>query len=58
MNDDERPDGHAWFKRWHDAYHQAVFRAEVTGRRYRVRYDAANRWWNITETMTQHRPPA
>ncbi|OIN79335.1 hypothetical protein BMG05_18275 [Mycobacterium malmoense] len=36
---DDRLDGQSWFKRWHDAYHQAAFRADITGRRYRVWYD-------------------
>lgn len=42
--------GHSWFRSWRDAYHEALFRAGITGLRYRVRYDAANGWWNITET--------
>lgn len=49
-----RPDGHASFSRWSDAYNQAAFRADLTGRRYRVHYDPANRWWNITELTTRH----
>lgn len=38
------------FNRWQDAYHEALFRAAITGRRYRVRYEPNNRWWQITET--------
>jgi hypothetical protein len=37
------------FNHWHDAYHQAAFRADITGRRYRVWFEPNNRWWNITE---------
>lgn len=48
---DDRPDGRDWFKNWYDAYHQARFRSALTGRRYRVSYDRANRWWNITELI-------
>lgn len=49
---DARPDDPrgGWFKRHHDAVHQAHFRAALVRRRYRVHYDPANRWWNITET--------
>lgn len=53
---DDRQDGHSWFKHWYDAYHQATFRADVTGHRYRVHYDRENRWWNITELTKLHRP--
>lgn len=52
---DDRPDGHSWFRRWYDAYHQAAFRADITGHRYRVHYDPANQWWNITELTKRHR---
>ncbi len=52
---DDRPDGYSWFKRWYDAYHQAAFRADVTGRRYRVWFEPNNKWWNITELVTRHR---
>lgn len=45
-----RPDGHSWFNRFADAIGQADRRAALTRRRYRVYYDAANRWWNISET--------
>jgi hypothetical protein len=41
------------FNRWHDAYHEALFRAAVTRRRYRVWFEPNNRWWNITETVQQ-----
>jgi len=54
MSDDDRPDGRTWFKRWHDAYHQAALFADITGRRYRVWFDPANRWWNITELTKRH----
>lgn len=37
------------FNRWADAYDEALFRADLTGRRYRVRFEPANRWWQITE---------
>ena len=48
---DTRPDNPhgGWFKQFDDAIGQANFRAAVTGYRHRVHYDAANRWWNITE---------
>jgi hypothetical protein len=39
-----------WFHEFTDAVHEAHFRAAVTCRRYRVSYDAANRWWNLYET--------
>lgn len=50
MTAEVRPDGHSWFKRHADALAEADRRAALTRRRYRVRFDAANRWWNITET--------
>lgn len=43
------------FNRWWDAYHEAMFRADITGRRYRVWFEPNNRWWNITELITRHR---
>jgi hypothetical protein len=45
------------FRHWTDAYPEAVFRAHITGRRYRVWYDPANRWWNVTELTQRHRLP-
>lgn len=36
------------FKRFEDAQAQARFRADITGYRYWVRFDRANRWWYIT----------
>lgn len=50
-----RPDGPNWFNEFSDAIGQADRRAALTRYRYRVRYDPANRWWNITET-TQRIP--
>lgn len=38
------------FNRYEDAQGQARFRADLTGRRYRVRFERNNRWWQITET--------
>lgn len=38
------------FNRYEDAQEQARFRADITGYRYRVRFDRANRWWHITGT--------
>ena len=37
------------FNQHADAVAEAMLRAALTFRRYRVRYDAANRWWQITE---------
>jgi len=51
----KRPDGHSWFNLWFDAYHQALFRADLTGRRYRVWFEPNNRWWNIAELSEWHR---
>ena len=45
----------SWFREWWDAYHEALFRAWVTGYRYRVRFDPANRWWNLTESTVRWR---
>lgn len=45
------------FRRWHDAYHEALFRADITGRRYRVWYEPNNQWWNVTELTARHRAP-
>ena len=44
------------FNRWYDAYHEAAFRADITGRRYRVWFEPNNRWWNVTELTARHRP--
>jgi len=38
------------FRHFGDAQAQARFRADITGYRYRVRFDRANRWWCITES--------
>lgn len=38
------------FRRWRDAYDEARFRADITRRRYRVRWEPNNRWWHIAET--------
>ncbi len=43
------------FNHWRDAYNEAAFRADITGRRYRVRFEPNNRWWQITELVTRHR---
>lgn len=43
------------FNRWADAYHEALFRADITGRRYRVWFEPNNCWWNITERCQRHR---
>lgn len=37
------------FNRWEDAYAEALFRADLVGRRYRVRFEPNNGWWQITE---------
>lgn len=52
----ERPDvPHVGlFNRWQDAYQQALFQASITGRRYRVRFEPNNRWWQITEQWERH----
>jgi hypothetical protein len=42
-----------WTKSFHDAVHEAHFRAAITGLRYRVRYDRANGWWDLWETVTR-----
>lgn len=42
-----------WSTRFHDAVFQAHFRAAITGLRYRVTYDRANRLWDLRET---HQP--
>lgn len=57
MESETRPDvPHVGlFNRYHDAQEQARFRADITGYRYRVHYDRANRWWNITETTRRLR---
>lgn len=38
-----------WFRQFMDAVNEAHRRADLTGRRYRVWYDPANRWWNGSE---------
>lgn len=38
------------FRKHGDAVHEAHFRASLVRRRYRVSYEAANRWWQIKET--------
>lgn len=44
------------FNKWPDAYYEALFRADITGYRYRVRYEPNNKWWCITEQVKRHRP--
>lgn len=44
-------DGTNWFHVWVDAVGQADRRAWLTGLRYRVRFDRANDWWTISETV-------
>jgi hypothetical protein len=44
------------FRRYEDALGEALFRADLTGRRYRVRFDPGNQWWGITESAQRHRP--
>ena len=39
-----------WHARFSDVVHEAHFRAAITGKRYRVYYDRANRLWNMQET--------
>jgi hypothetical protein len=39
-----------WYREFSDAVFEAHFMAAITRRRYRVSYDAANRWWNLYET--------
>jgi hypothetical protein len=36
------------FNRFDDAVAEASFRASLTRRRYRVRFEPNNRWWQIT----------
>lgn len=36
------------FNRFEDAVAEASFRAAITQWRHRVRFDAVNRWWNVT----------
>jgi len=43
------------FRAWRDAYNEALFRADITGRRYRVWFEPNNRWWNVTELIGRHR---
>lgn len=40
------------FRKHGDAVREAHFRADLVRRRYRVKYDADNRWWRISETTT------
>jgi hypothetical protein len=39
----------SWFREFSHAVHEAHFRAAITGSRYRVSYDPANRWWGLRE---------
>jgi hypothetical protein len=39
-----------WFTAFTDAVFEAHFRAAITGYRYRVTYDKANRLWDLRET--------
>lgn len=41
------------FSSWSDAFSQAHLRAWATGRRYKVRYDLANKVWDITEMVAR-----
>lgn len=40
----------AWMN-FHDAVHEAHFRAALTRRRYRVAYDQANQIWSLFEMI-------
>jgi len=40
----------SWHKAFKDAVFEAHFRAAITGLRYRVTYDRANKLWNLIET--------
>ena len=40
----------SWFSNFHDAIFEAHFRATITRYRYRVRFDSANKWWNLYES--------
>lgn len=46
------------FNHWHDAYHEALFRADLTGYRYRVSFEPDNRWWEIRALPVRHAPEA
>ena len=46
---DDRPRA-GLFRKHDDAVREAHFRASLVRRRYRVYYDAANRWWQIRDT--------
>lgn len=48
-----RPRDHSSATSFKDAVFEAHFRADITGYRYRVRYDRANKLWDITETTTR-----
>lgn len=37
------------FANFRDAIREAAFRADLVRRRYRVRYEPNNCWWQITE---------
>lgn len=43
------------FNRYEDAQAQARFRADLTGCRYWVRFDRANRWWYLSEQVRRFR---
>jgi hypothetical protein len=45
----------SWFATFTDAVFQAHFRAAITGLRYRVTYDRANKLWNLIETVERIR---
>ena len=40
----------AWFRDFESAVAEASRRAWLTGRRYRVRLDRRNGWWDLSET--------
>jgi hypothetical protein len=40
------------FEEFSDAVFEANFRAAITRRRYRVRFDVPNRLWHLYETVT------
>jgi len=41
----------SWYRNWRDAFDEAYLRSWATRRRYRVWFEAENRWWSLTETQ-------
>lgn len=51
MSENDRQDNPrvGLFNHWSDALAEATFRAALYDRRWRVRFEPNNRWWQITE---------